>query len=184
MSQSATEKDMIARRYGRVFFELAEEQKKTQEIIKETEMLYSLLKGDEKVWEVITNPTIRPARQYEIAAALVKAKKLSKLTHHFLKVLVDRNRLSLLPRILSAFIDEYKKATGQIAGRLQSPIALPNADLDSLSKALKNSTGFDVTLSHDLQPDLLGGVVLQIGSLMVDASLSNRLNKLRQTMKG
>lgn len=184
MSKSSAGKDVIARRYGRVLFQLAEEHKKTKETMKDISLLTSMVRNNASMWTMVVNPTIPHASQSEIVNTLAKSFELEKLTTNFLQVLVERDRLVLLDRIMHHFTEAYKLAHDEIDATLKSAISLPSRTLDDLTASLKQNTGYKVKLHHEVEPNLLGGVVLQIGSLMVDASVGSRLSKLRQTMKG
>ena len=184
MSQSASEKDVVAGRYGRVFFQLAESEKKMKPVTKDVSVLRGMCQVDDGKWEAIVNPTLTPARQNEIVTALVKSLKLSPLTQNFLRVLVERDRLIMLPRILEHFDSAHKESMGQVDATVKSAAPLPKTAMTNLAKSLKSKTGLDVNLTQKVDPNVLGGVILEIGSLMVDASVGSRLNKLRQTMKG
>lgn len=184
MSKSSAGKDVIARRYGRVLFQLAEDEKKTKEIMKDISLLTSMVKNNVSIWTMVINPTVPHTSQSEIVDTMAKSLELAKLTTNFLHILVNRGRLVLLDRIAHHFTEEYKLAHNEIDATLKSAISLPSGALDDLTKSLKKDTGYKIKLHHKVDPSLLGGVILQIGSLMVDASVGSRLSKLRQTMKG
>jgi F-type H+-transporting ATPase subunit delta len=184
VSKSSAGKNVIARRYGRVLFQLAEEQKKTKEVMKDISLLASMVKNNASIWTMVINPTVPHSSQLEIVNTLAKSLELEKITANFLQVLVERDRLLLLDRIMHHFTEAYKLAHDEIDATLKSAISIPSCTLDDLTKSLKKNTGYTVKLHHEVEPSLLGGVVLQIGSLMVDASVGSRLSKLRQTMKG
>lgn len=184
MSKSSAGKDVIARRYGRVLFQLAEQQKKTKETMRDISLLTSVLNDNASMWIMVINPTVPNASQSQIVSTIAKSLELEKLTANFLQVLVERDRLLLLDRIIHHFTEAYKLAHDEIDATLKSTTSLPSKTLKDLTASLKQNTGYKVKLHHEVEPSLLGGVVLQIGSLMVDASVGSRLSKLRQTMKG
>ena len=108
---------------------------------------------------------------------------LSDLTQKFLGTLAQNRRLSQLPGIVRAFRTIAAAQRGEVTAEVTSAHALTDAQLDQLKTKLTQREGRTVKLTSKVDPDLLGGLVVTVGSKRIDASIRNRLNSLAQAMK-
>ena len=110
--------------------------------------------------------------------------KLSKLTQQFLGVLAHNRRLSKLPQIVSAFAGIAAAARGELSATVTSAHALSTAQISAIAAKLKAREGKDVKLTATVDPEILGGLIVRIGSTQIDSSIRTRLNTLANAMKG
>jgi F-type H+-transporting ATPase subunit delta len=174
----------IAKRYGGVLFDLAQENKKMKEVLKEIAILQQCIAKEPRPWARVVSPIMPPQIQRKIIEKLAKSLKLSPLMFHFLLVLCKNRRLHNLKLILDDVIVRSQVAEGLFEGVVETSEKLTTAQQQSLEKNLEKHLGKKVSLQQVIKEDLIAGVVLRLGSLMIDASLGMRLNKLRQEMKG
>lgn len=114
--------------------------------------------------------------------ALAQAAGFQALTAGFLGVLADNRRLSALPQILDAFADELKRRRGVIEAKVESAFPLAPAQVKALQEALGKATGAGVALDVSVNKDLLGGMVVTVGSRMFDDSVRRKLDRLQRVM--
>jgi F-type H+-transporting ATPase subunit delta len=180
---SETKQDEVAERYGGVLFDLAQKEKALKRISKEATLLLQCLSGEPHAWTQVVNPTVSSQTQYKILKNLGKSLKWGPLMDSFLRVLCLNRRLPSLESILNYYIVLSQLDEGIQTGVLETATKLSQKDITSLQDALKHQLGKDISLRQELKENLIGGVVLRMGSFMIDASLKTVLNKLRQAMK-
>jgi F-type H+-transporting ATPase subunit delta len=174
----------VAKRYGSVLFDLAQENKKTKDILKEAALLQQCVAQEPRSWARVASPVLPPQIQRKIIEKLAKSLKLSPLMAHFLLVLCKNRRLQNLNLILDDFVIRSQVAEGLLKGVVETSLELTKAQQQDLEKNLEKHLGKKVSLTQVIKEDLIAGVVLHLGSLMIDASIGMRLNKLRHEMKG
>jgi ATP synthase F1 delta subunit len=174
----------VAKRYGGVLFDLAQENKKIKDLLKEVGILQHCVEKEPRSWARVASPVLPPQIQRKIIEKLTKSLKLSPLMTHFLLVLCQNRRLQNLELILDNFVIRSQVAEGLVKGVVETSLALTKAQQQDLEKNLEKHLGKKVSLTQVIKENLIAGVVLHLGSLMIDASIGMRLNKLRYEMKG
>jgi ATP synthase F1 delta subunit len=100
----------------------------------------------------------------------------------FLELLAERHRMPVLFRIRRAFDDLWRKENKRLPVKVTSAIELDQEMVDDIGKKIEEQTGQRIELSSNVDPDVLGGLVLQVGNMVLDASVRNRLEKLRKSV--
>ncbi|MBI2707386.1 MAG: ATP synthase F1 subunit delta [Proteobacteria bacterium] len=181
MFGAESEHNEIAKRYGGVLFSLAQENKVLKDISKDVTRLQTCLLQEPLEWARITSPTTPLKIQRQLVEKLATSLKLGKLTTQFLKVVCHNHRLENLVFMLENFKIRCREG---IEGVVETATELSQQKIEHLQSVLKQQLGKDVSLQQTLKENLLGGIVLRIGTLMIDASLKTTLNKLHHVMKG
>jgi len=176
--------DIIAKRYGRVLFSLALNESKEKTILKDVESIKSVIDYNRKNWMLVSNMGVKEQDQTQVIAYLKQSLKLDAITENFLHVVASKRRLNCLQGMLTQFINCYKTNHGQVDGTVTTAHPLTKTAIASLAKALDKKLGVSVDLTPHVDSKILGGAIVQVGSLMIDASLGTQLHKLRQSMKG
>jgi F-type H+-transporting ATPase subunit delta len=184
VTEVESRRDEIARRYGGVLFNLAQETKTLPSVLKEAMLLRKSIQADLHAWSYIVNPTLPLQTQRHIMESLITSLKLGHLMKQFLMVLCQNRRLAHLNSILDEFTALTQSASGIVEGVLETAYELSKKEMEELQKSLKVELGKDISLTQVIKENLIAGVVLRIGSMMIDASLGTRLNKLKMAMKG
>jgi F-type H+-transporting ATPase subunit delta len=109
---------------------------------------------------------------------------LGSLSSNFIKVVAQNRRLFAVPGMITAFRSLAAKARGEVTAQVSSAIALTDAQITDLKATLKASVGKDVTLDAKVDPSLLGGLVVKLGSRMIDNSLKTKLSNLKIALDG
>ena len=120
--------------------------------------------------------------QLEILNKMSTQMDLSKITKNFLSVLVVKRRIFFINKIFLNFLSLASKQRGELKASLISSKKLTNEELESLNKDISKTTGTAIAFDYKVDESLIGGLKIQIGSLMIDTSLKNRLKKYEQIM--
>jgi F-type H+-transporting ATPase subunit delta len=180
---SAGIKASLAGRYASALFDLASESGKVTAVESDLETLGAALAESGDLAALTTNPELARDVQGKAMAAVAKKLKLSTLTTNFIGVLAGNRRLAKLPAIISAFRAIAAAQRGAVPATVTSAHPLSDDQIAALKTKLTLREGRTVMLSASVDPDLLGGIVVTIGSQRIDASIRTRLNSLAQAMK-
>ena len=108
--------------------------------------------------------------------------KFSNTFKNFLSLLVVKRRIFFLEKVIKSFLNLAMKRKGKISGKLISSKKLSNEEVKNISKELSDSINSQITFDYELDESLIGGLKIQIGSLMIDSSIKNKLKKYEQLM--
>jgi F-type H+-transporting ATPase subunit delta len=171
-------------RYALALFELAEQGKSIGEVERSLSAVRDALDQSPEFRELTTSPLI--ARGAATKAVLATADQLGvdPTTRSFLGVLAENRRLGALPQIIRAFRLLAARYRGEAAAEVTSAHPLAPAQVEELKQQLRLRLGREVSVDLSVDPDLLGGLVVRIGSQMIDSSIRTRLNALASAMKG
>ncbi|WP_379920828.1 F0F1 ATP synthase subunit delta [Erythrobacter sp. R86502] len=183
MDISAGIKASLAGRYASALFDLAAENGKVTAVESDLGTLGTALSESDDLAALTTNPELPRETQGKAMAAVAQELKLSDLTVNFLGVLAANRRLAKLPAIISAFRAIAAAQRGEVTATVTSAHPLSDDQLATLKSKLTAREGRTVMLTASVDPDLLGGLVVTIGSQRIDASIRTRLNSLAQAMK-
>ncbi len=188
MENSAGIQASLAGRYASALFDLASEAKAKKDgvsaVESDLEKLQAALDESADLQNLISNPQISRGQAAQAIAAVGKQLKVSGLTQNFLGVLAGNRRLGDLPDMIRAFNTIAAAQRGEVTANVTSAHPLSDSQVDSLKAKLTARQGRTVKISADVDPELLGGIVVTIGSQRIDGSIRTRLNSLAQVMKG
>jgi F-type H+-transporting ATPase subunit delta len=174
----------IARRYGGVLFELAHENKALKDVLQDLNLLRNCIEAEPVEWLRVASPSLPLYTQRKVMESLMHSLKLRKIMKDFLMVLCQNRRLPDVNPIFDEFLERVKRAEGIMDGVLETSLELSDKEMKDLHNSLTSQLGKKIHLHQEINENLLGGVVLRIGSLMIDRSTRTRLNKLKTAMKG
>ncbi|MBS0272097.1 MAG: ATP synthase F1 subunit delta [Proteobacteria bacterium] len=184
MASLEIRRDEIAKRYGGVLFDLAQETKSLKSVLRDITRLEACLQNEPHAWAQVVSPILPLQTQTRIIESLTSSLKLGSLVQHFLIILCRNRRLQNLKLILEDFKIRIRDGEGIVEGVLETASQLSPKEMGDIQKSLKNQFDKEISLHQVVKENLIAGVVLRIGSMMIDASLRTRLNKLRCVMKG
>ena len=184
MDISAGIKASLAGRYASALFELASENGSVSAVESDLEKLEAAIAESGDLRAVTTNPQLSRSAQGAAIGAVARHLGLSNLTANFLGVLAANRRLGALGDMIVAFQTIAAAQRGEVTADVTSAHALSDDQLTALKDKLTAREGRTVKLKSSVDPDLLGGLVVTIGSQRIDGSIRTRLNSLAQAMKG
>ncbi|MCB2015333.1 MAG: F0F1 ATP synthase subunit delta [Sphingobium sp.] len=174
----------LSGRYALALFELARDSKQLDSVAESLTALKKALSESDDFRNLTTSPVIGREAAAKAVAALAASMGLDALTTKFLGVLAEARRLSQLPAAIRAFETLLSQHKGESRAEITSAHALSDEQVAALQKNLKTRVGRDVAVDTKVDPSILGGLVVKIGSQMIDSSIRTRLNTLAQAMKG
>ncbi|MCT2558358.1 F0F1 ATP synthase subunit delta [Tsuneonella sp. YG55] len=183
MDISAGIQASLAGRYASALFELASEAGTVTAVESDLDTLAAALAESADLRALTTNPEIGRKAQGSAIEAVAGTLGLSDLTKKFLGTLAENGRLSHLGDMVRAFNTIAAAQRGEVTAEVTSAHALTDAQIDQLKTKLTQREGRTVKLSTKVDPDLLGGLVVTVGSKRIDGSIRTRLNSLAQAMK-
>jgi F-type H+-transporting ATPase subunit delta len=173
----------VAGRYASALFDLAKEQNAVPAVEADLVTFNSLLHESEDLRSMVRSPIISANEQGKAIAALAAKSQIGALSANFLALVAKNRRLFVLPDMIRDFRSLAAKARGEVPAEVTSAIALTDAQVATLKETLKASAGKDVVLATKVDPSLLGGLIVKIGSRMVDSSLKTKLANLSVALK-
>ena len=174
----------LAQRYATALFDLAKDGKKLDRVGSELSGIVGLMAESSDLERLIESPVISRVDQRKGILAVAEKAGLDDLSGRFLGVLAEHRRLFALPGIAKAFSEMLAAHKGEVAAEVVSAAPLGDADLETLKTSIAGFVGQAVTVETRVDPALLGGVVVRVGSRMLDASLRTKLQQLEQALKG
>ena len=183
MSEPASISLSIAGRYATAVYELAKDGKSVKAIESDLEALGAALADSDDFRALIASPIYTREEQSGAIAALSKKMKLSPVMANTLALMAQKRRLFVLPQLIAALRAVIATEKGELIADVTSAKALTKAQADKLAKTLKASTGKAVTLNATVDESLIGGLVVKVGSRMIDTSIRAKLNSLQNAMK-
>ena len=174
----------LSGRYALALFELARDTKQLDSVEQSLSALKTALGESEDFRNLTNSPVIGREAATKTVAALADAMGIDPLTAKFLGVLAQARRLPQLPAAIRAFETLLSHYKGETRAEVTSAHPLTKTQVTALSKSLKTRVGRDVSVDTSVDPAILGGLVVKIGSQMIDSSIRTRLNSLAHAMKG
>lgn len=174
----------IAGRYANALFDLARDESALDALAGDIASLGRMIAASDDLKRLVKSPVIRRAAQASALDALMEQAEMSGLTRKFIGLVVKNRRLFALPDMIRGFAQFMSNHRGEIAGEVISAHPLSAAQLAALTAQLKAAVGSDVQLDARVDASLLGGLVVKIGSRMIDSSLRTKLQNLKFAMKG
>ncbi|MGE5504745.1 MAG: F0F1 ATP synthase subunit delta [Actinomycetota bacterium] len=175
---------VIAERYATALFELADAQGALDSVAGDLKTLKAMIRDSADLRRLLESPVISRAEQGQAIAALAKAAGFGDLTTKFLGLAAKNRRLFVMPGIIASYLGQLAARRGELAASVASAVELTPAQLDALTSTLKGAFGGNVAVDVAVDPSLLGGLVVKVGSRMVDSSLKTKLQHLKLAMKG
>ncbi len=183
MDISAGIQASLAGRYASALFDLASENGTVTAVESDLGQLETALAESSELAAVTTNPKVGRSDAQKALWGVSAILGVTELTQNFLGVLAQNRRLAELPKVIRAFRSIAAAQRGEVTAEVTSAHALTDTQLADLKARLTAREGRTVKLSTKVEPDLLGGLVVTIGSKRIDASIRTRLNSLSQAMK-
>lgn len=174
----------VAGRYASALYDLAKDQGQTAEVEKNLNSVQSLLDMSDDLRRMVMNPVFSADDQAKALKAVLAKAGVSGLAANFVQVLAKNRRLFALQDMIKGFRAIAARERGEVAADVASAHPLTDAQMQALIEALKASVGKDVKITAKVDPSLLGGLVVKVGSRMIDSSLKTKLNALQVAMKG
>ena len=184
MASQLSSGDLISDRYASALYELASEKKLVDVVLDDLLFIQSMIKNNKDLKLVIKSPLIKSNDKLEILQNILKSKNQNELSSTFIKVLSKNKRFQKTVDIISQFKNINAQKRGDVLADITSAEKLSNEQQDNIKEQLRTILGDKLSLSYKVDEQIIGGLIIKVGSKMIDTSLSNKINKLKIAMKG
>jgi len=174
----------LAGRYATALFELADEAKALDTVASDLSRIRALIEGSADMARIVRSPVFSRDEQGRATAAILDRLGVSQLTRNFIGLLAQKRRLFALQGIVSAFEALVAARKGETATSVVSAKPLSSSQRAVLQAALKSSIKREIRITESVDPSLLGGLIVKVGSRQIDSSLKSKLARLERAMKG
>ena len=175
----------LAGRYAGALYALAEESGKIDAVVKDMNGVAELVSVNQDMRMLVESPAITWAEQTKAVTAVLEKGGADTLTVKFVGTVASNGRLHALSRIISAFLAEHARRRGEVSAEVISAVEMDDARRARVEQAVSKLAGSEnLSLSMRVDPSLIGGLVVRIGSRMIDTSIRTKLNRLETAMKG
>ncbi|MEM6619597.1 MAG: F0F1 ATP synthase subunit delta [Pseudomonadota bacterium] len=183
MSDTGSISTGIAARYATAVFELAKDAGSLAKVSQDIDALNAVLGTSAEFVDLIANPVYGRTEMAAAVAAIGSKMGLDPMVSNTLGLMAQKRRLFVLPQLLTSLADMIAAEKGEVTAEVTSAKELTKAQADKLAKTLKDSVGKDVKLSVAVDESLIGGLVVKVGSRMIDTSIRSKLSSLSNAMK-
>jgi len=172
----------IAKRYARAFFDIAREDRQYEKYYGELTLFSSIVKESKDLQELLLNPIFDQAEKRAVVDSLLAKISISAVTANFLKLLVDKRRIGILPDIESCYRKLMDDALKKIRVDVKTAFPLSPELSQQLQKRMEEITGRQVEMIVSEDSSLLGGIVVGVGDTMYDGSVKTQLYNIRNLL--
>ena len=184
MSKNNNFSDTAASRYSLALYELAEEKKQVQEIEEQSAALIKLINESLDFESIIKNPTNKKEDQISVIKKISETYNFNIFLKNFLCFLIEKRRLFFLRNILTKFMDICSQKRGEVKARLVAAKKLNDEEVNKIKDELSKDFSNKIKLDYRHDPSLVGGLIIQVGSVMIDTSIKSKLKQLENKMIG
>ncbi len=173
----------VAERYASSLFELALEAGSIESVGADLDRFQAMIDESDDLKRLVVSPVFSAEEQLKAISAIAEKAGFSSLASNFLKVVARNRRLFALPGVVKSFRAIAARHRGEISADVTSAHVLSAAQENELKTALKGVTGKDVTVNVTVDPSILGGLIVKVGSRQIDTSLRTKLSTLKLALK-
>ncbi|HLI10469.1 MAG TPA: F0F1 ATP synthase subunit delta [Alphaproteobacteria bacterium] len=184
MASETTGLSGIAGRYASALYELADEGRELDAVAVDLRVLRRLIGESDDLRRLLRSPLISRQDQAKAMEVLLEKAGTGKTVRHFVGVAAQNRRLFLLRGMIDSFLAILAARRGEVTAEITSAAPLAEGQVGALKSQLAKAVGKAVNLDFKIDPSLIGGLVVKVGSRMVDSSLKSKLQRLQLAMKG
>ena len=182
MSDKNRFSDSSAKSYSQALYELASEDKKLNDVEEHVIAIIKLISQSEDFNSLIKNPTNKQEDQLNVINTIFERFNLNSLLKNFLNFLVMKRRFFYVEKILKNFVMICSKNRGEISAKLIVAKELNKNEINKIKDELSKNFGSNVKLNYNYDPNLIGGLIMQVESVMIDTSIKNKLQQIENKM--
>lgn len=183
MAGSSQSVSGVAERYASSLFDLALEENALPAVSAALDAFQGLIDESEDLGRLVKSPVFTAEEQLNAVSAVLDKAGIAGLAANFIKVAASNRRLFAVPGMIKSFREIYARHRGEASADVTTAHALSAAQEKELKEALKGVTGKDVTINVTVDPSILGGLIVKVGSRQIDSSLRTKLSTLKLSLK-
>ena len=184
MSSKSTFSNSTSRSYAIALYELSKENSELDSVENGMKSLDELINKSSDFKEMILSPTVSKEDKKNVIFVIADKNNFSKILKKFLGYIAIKNRLFFLKKIIENFLSLVSKNKGELKAKLISPKKLSVEEQKSIQSELSKNFKSQLKINYEYDPDLIAGLIIQIGSVMIDTSIKTKLKKLERNMVG
>lgn len=183
MSATSTLTNSIAGRYSTALFELAKEGDLLEEVERDVDTLRTALAESADLNALFDSPFYSREQQGTAVKSLREPMGLGQTVGNLLELMAAKRRLFVLPAVLTQFAEKVAEDRGEMTADVTSARVLSDEQIEALKAQLRDAEGKDVKLNIFIDPSLIGGLIVRVGSRMIDTSIRSKLSRLQTAMR-
>ena len=172
----------ISKRYARAFFDIAGEEKKLEQYYDELHQFSSVIAQNKDLGGFLANPIFEQEIKKKVLEKIIGKLSLSPMTINFLKLLIDKKRIDILPDIETCYRQLMDETLKTVRVTVKTAFELTPDMRSYITSSLKKMTGRTVDVTVENDKNLLGGIVIGVGDTLYDGSIKNQLNNMRNLL--
>ena len=182
MSVKSTFSNSTSKSYAVALYELAKENSELSNVEDGMNGLKKLLNDNSDFKEMISNPTVEKEEKQKIMFGIADQYNFSQILKNFLGFITIKNRLFFLDQIINSFLNIISINKGELKAKLVSSKQLSKKELENIQSELSKDFKSPIKVDYKYDPNLIAGLIIQVGSVMVDTSIQNKLKQLEKSM--
>ena len=182
MSSKSTFSNSTSESYALALYELSKDDSQLEKVEEELNSLKKLINESFDFKEMILSPTVTKEEKKNIILTIAKQNNFSEILKKFLGFVALKNRLFFLENIINSFLNLLSKNKGELKAKLFSSKELSLDDQKKIQDELSKDFKSQLKIDYKYDPSLIGGLIIQVGSVMVDTSIKNKLKKIEKNM--
>jgi F-type H+-transporting ATPase subunit delta len=183
VSNSGSAKSELLKRYSGALFALAEGQKILPAVTEDLRRIHDVIEKSASLKKALSNPLYDKKSVASAVVQIIRRIGANTMTQQFVTVLSANGRLFLLPEFYHSFKQMLAEKNGEVQAHITSATPLSAAQKKNLTKGLESATGKKIELEEIVDPAILGGLIVKLGSKMVDDSIDGRIERLKRHLK-
>jgi F-type H+-transporting ATPase subunit delta len=184
LASEATGVSGLAERYAAALFDLADERRILDEVAANLRQLKAMMTESVELSRLIRSPILSREEQGKAVVALAERAGFAPLVRDFLAVVARNRRLFAVPAMIEAYLENLAERRGEVSAEVAAAQPLSTTQIDLLREQLRRSVGRQVAIDVRVDPGLIGGMIVKVGSRMIDGSIRSKLQRLQMAMKG
>ena len=182
MSKNRTFSSEISKRYALALYELSKDQNQTEEFVSNMINFIKIFNSNKDLKNFVKNPTYSVESQKIVFEKILTIMKFNKMIKNFFSILIIKKRIFFLDTIVEEFLKLISHKRGEISGSLISSKQIDEKTISDIEREISTNIKRSIKLKSKVDESLIGGIVVQIGSLMIDTSIKNKLQKIENKM--
>ena len=182
MSKNRTFSSEISQRYALALYELSKEKKQTEEFASNMIAFMKIFNSNKDLKNFVKNPTYSAENQKIVFEKILTLMNFNKMVKNFFSILIIKKRIFFLDIIIEEFLKLISHKRGEISGSLISSKKIDEKTISDIEREISTNIKRSIKLKSKVDESLIGGIVVQIGSLMIDTSIKNKLQKYKKLM--
>ncbi len=182
MSSKSTFSNSTSKSYAFALYEISKENSELDKIENEMKSLNKLINESNDFKEMILSPTVKKENKKDIMIAIAEKSDFSNIMKKFLGLVASKNRLFFLEKIIESFLNLVSNSKGELKAKLISSKKLSTEEQKKIENELSKDFKSTLNINYEYDPNLIAGLIIQVGSVMVDTSIKTKLKKIEKNM--